>query len=118
MSRVLRRSLGAALLGVLPAASGAQGVLCQAEIQCRGDAIAMCAPSSLQIEVRRDGVYHRLWIDKQGPYAAQYEQKDGFRHWAIDTFGEGYDLSVADDGQFVYRGNRGKKFTGQCKEET
>ncbi len=95
-----------ALMAPLPAAA----LTCIASEQCRGDAKAMCAPSTLQIEVAArgpDGAH--LWIDWQGPYAAQ--AVDG--GWRLEAFPD-HVLRIDAAGGFLYTGNRGKRFTGRC----
>ena len=93
-------------------AAPAQALVCVAEEQCRGDAKTMCAPSTLRIEVTPED---RLWIDRQGPYAATRPQDGDTRVWTVEAFG-GHALRVEPGGAFVYFGNRGKRFIGQCEE--
>ncbi len=90
--------------------AAASALTCTANTQCRGDAEAMCAPSSLRIEVGQ----HGLWIDHQGPYPAQLRAEADARLWQLGAFGGGYQLRVRADGTFEYLGNRGKRFTGTC----
>lgn len=106
--------LAAALAGLaaLPAVAEAPVIDCVATTQCRGDAKRMCAPSSLLIRVDRRGPGARLWIDRQGPYAARTQAGA----LVVEAFGPGYQLQIAPDGAFLYTGNRGKRFTGHCAE--
>ncbi|MYM53941.1 hypothetical protein [Thalassovita mangrovi] len=98
------------------ASVAAAGTLrCLAQEQCRGDAEAMCAPSSLEIEVRKQNGYNRLWIDKQGPYSADYSLEGSDKRWRVEAFGGQHRLDLKADGQFVYLGNRGKRYSGQCE---
>jgi hypothetical protein len=102
-------------LTALPAM--AQTLNCTAEQQCRGDARTMCAASSLSILLMPRGQRTDLWIDRQGPYAARSASiADGGKTYTLDAFGAGYRLELSPDGRFAYHGNRGKVFTGHCKE--
>lgn len=101
------RLVAAALLFASPV----QAFVCTADTQCRGDALSMCAPSALRIEVAGDG---RLWIDHQGPYPAGESREGAVRLWSVEAFGS-LVLRVGADGDFVYVGNRGKRFSGRCE---
>ena len=101
----------AALAGVPVAA---QNVTCVAETQCRGDAEAMCAPSGLRIEAERRAGRIDLWIDAQGPYPADLERAGDATRLELPLF-KGHALVLAGDGRFLYRGNRGKRYSGTCK---
>lgn len=96
-------------------AGWATDLLCVAETQCRGDAEAMCAPSTLPILLKPYQGRVHLWIDHQGPYAADRAAGDGQR-WVLEAF-VGHELNIAPDGAFLYRGNRGKRFLGQCETQ-
>ena len=110
---------GIALSLGLASAAEAREVVCVADIQCRGDAERMCAPSTLRISARQNGgAGTQLWIDRQGPYSAQVSQDGDTRSYALKTFGGLYTLNIAADGQFLYVGNRGKRFTGTCEDKT
>ncbi len=110
-------ALGAALAVGMAGTAWADGVLCTAQTQCRGDAERMCAPSSLEISLKRhDSIGTQLWIDHQGPYAARASKAQGTRRYEVKAFGGQYKLDITPDGQFLYVGNRGKRFTGTCKE--
>ncbi|MFC4733299.1 hypothetical protein [Salipiger abyssi] len=93
----------------------AQGLTCVAELQCRGDAEAMCAPSTLSIEAERAGGGAHLWIDRQGPYPASVTRGADGLELAVEGFGGGHGMQVQADGAFIYRGNRGKRFSGTCE---
>lgn len=103
------------LVSVFAGPAAAQTLSCVAVEQCRGDAKAMCAPSSLQIEAVRSGAAARLWIDLQGPYPAALEQRGDGMRLVIEAFGGGHELEIGADRAFVYRGNRGKRFSGTCE---
>lgn len=105
---------GLALSGAAPADPVRAGELaCVATEQCRGDAKAMCAPSTLRIEVTPQ---NRLWIDAQGPYGARLTTDGTARVWTVEAFGGKHALRVEADGTFLYRGNRGKRYRGTCSE--
>ncbi|MBA85017.1 hypothetical protein ACSSNL_12705 [Thalassobius sp. S69A] len=101
------------VLAVMPVLAQA-GVICTAEEQCRGDARSMCAPSSLRIELVRQGGYTRLWIDRQGPYPAE-PMAGAAQHWRVAAFGGQHQLQLHAGGRFTYLGNRNKTFTGTCE---
>ncbi len=109
----MKRAVAILALLVMPAPPAQAGLVCVAGQQCRGDASAMCAPSTLRIEVTGA---NRLWIDRQGPYAADLARSATARVWTVAAFGGAHMLEVAGDGAFVYRGNRGKRFLGTCTE--
>lgn len=109
ISSILTGCAAAGLGGSVAAAE----LSCVAERQCRGDAQAMCAPSTLKIAVTAEG---RLWVDGQGPYGARASREGAARIWTIEAFGGRHGLRVEGDGRFLYRGNRGKRFTGTCRE--
>lgn len=116
MGRFAVLSLVIALIA--PAAWADGPVVCQAEKQCRGDAKTMCAPSNLRIRLQPEGAGRAwLWIDKQGPYAAEATRPETGQHWALTAFGGSHGLNIAPDGQFTFLGNRGKRFTGKCESE-
>lgn len=101
---------------LLPVAVTAQGVTCLAETQCRGDAERMCAPSSLSIKAERRGAGVDMWIDRQGPYRAEMAREvQGFR-LTLPLF-KGHEMILKADGTFLYRGNRGKRYSGLCAGE-
>ncbi|MDQ2092770.1 hypothetical protein [Rhodalgimonas zhirmunskyi] len=103
-----------ALAGLaLSGACHAGELACVAQAQCRGDAQAMCAPSSLKIKVSAE---NRLWIDAQGPYGARLSREGDARVWTIRAFGGAHALRVEADGAFLYLGNRGKRYRGTCRE--
>lgn len=112
----IRASLAA--LGILLAAPVmASGLTCTASEQCRGDAVAMCAPSSLQLEIKTGANGSKaLWIDRQGPYKARAGRHEGKQVWTLEAFGGDHVLEIEETGQFLYTGNRGKRFSGTCKE--
>lgn len=97
-----------------PVAAGAQGLTCRAEAQCRGDAEKMCAPSNLSIMVERRGAAVDMWIDRQGPYRAELSQGAHGLRLTLPLF-KHHEMVVEVDGRFLYRGNRGKRFTGTCE---
>ena len=103
---------GIALILGLALTGPAQALVCVADTQCRGDAERMCAPSTLRIEVTKAD---RLWIDRQGPYGAVASRDGDARVWTVEAFGS-LALRIEADGTFLYRGNRGKRFTGTCRE--
>jgi hypothetical protein len=103
--------LALAVTLALMAGAARAAVVCTAEVQCRGDARQMCAPSGLRIELAEGD---RLWIDRQGPYETEKTRGDGATVWRLPLF-PGHELIVRDAGDFLYRGNRGKRFTGQCE---
>lgn len=107
---------GFALLALWPGLALAQGLSCVAEEQCRGDAERMCAPSALSIVAARRDARVDMWIDRQGPYGADFmRQEDGIR-LTLPLF-KGHEMIVEADGAFLYRGNRGKRYTGFCEGE-
>ncbi|MCW9042838.1 MAG: hypothetical protein OQK05_05795 [Pseudopelagicola sp.] len=110
--------LGAAVMLAVASAASADTLLCTADTQCRGDAKRMCAPSTLQIAIKPGaGSGAQLWIDRQGPYAARVSRgKDGERRYELDAFAGRYTLDIEAQGRFLYVGNRGKRFTGDCGE--
>lgn len=94
----------------------AQAMTCIATTQCRGDAVNTCAASTLEIEVVPRGAASAwLWINHQGPYPARAQRDGEQRRWTIDAFGGNHALDLAADGQFVYRGNYRKIYTGRCE---
>lgn len=105
----------AAMALAAPAAAAAP-LVCIAQQQCRGDAQTMCAPATTRIEAERKGAGGVLWIDLQGPFAARIEQKTGAERWNLTAFGGSHWLELNTDGTFLYRGNRGKRYTGTCGE--
>ena len=107
-------ALALALLGGAAAEADAGGLTCVANIQCRGDAERMCAPSGLRIEAARRGGRVDMWIDGQGPYVARVSGAMASLRLEVPLFA-GHALSVAPDGRFVWLGNRGKRFSGQCE---
>ena len=110
---------GIALALGLASAAGAREVVCVADIQCRGDAERMCAPSTLRISARQNSsTGTQLWIDRQGPYSARVSQDGESRSYELTVFGGLYTLDIAADGRFLYVGNRGKRFTGTCEDKT
>ena len=114
------RSAGVILPATLALGAGgamADGLTCIAEQQCRGDAERMCAPSTLEIDVKRRGAGAWLWIDHQGPYGARMEREGDITRFTLNSFGGRYQLALMPDGRFLYRGNRGKRFTGRCEGE-
>ncbi len=102
------------LAGFLAAPVAAQDLTCVADTQCRGDAEAMCAPSSLRIEAERRAGRIALWIDAQGPYPADLHRAGEITRLTLPLF-KGHALVLAADGRFLYRGNRGKRYSGTCK---
>ena len=102
-------------LGCLIAPIANAAMICTAQEQCRGDAVAMCAPSALEIEVVGAGTTARLWIDQQGPYSAYAAATDDGHRWTVEAFGGQHRLDLRTDGKFTYLGNRGKRFTGHCE---
>ncbi|PIE12544.1 MAG: hypothetical protein CSA70_09530 [Rhodobacterales bacterium] len=84
---------------------------CVADRQCRGDAVNMCAPSTLSVRLDGDGW---LWIDRQGPYTARKLVLADAIRWELPHFGGNHALELRPDGRFQYTGNRGKRYTGQC----
>lgn len=104
----------AALALLLTTAVRAEGVFCTAEQRCRADAPSMCAPSSMDIQLRRFGSGAQLWIDKQGPYQARLSIAEHTTRAELTAFG-GYEFTLRPDGRFEYRGNAGKLFTGRCE---
>ncbi|MBR9841910.1 MAG: hypothetical protein GYB25_02030 [Rhodobacteraceae bacterium] len=114
------KAIGASLaaLGLLGVTSPAMasGLSCTASEQCRGDAIAMCAPSSLQVEIKTGTGGAALWINRQGPYKARAGRHEGVQTWTLEAFGGAHVLEIEEDGQFLYTGNRGKRFSGTCEE--
>ena len=109
--------LGAAIAVGMASAASAEGLVCTAETQCRGDAERMCAPSTLEISVKAGGgTGTQLFIDHQGPYAARATRKDGTRHYEVTAFGGRHRLEIDAENRFLYLGNRGKRYTGLCKE--
>ena len=112
----LRALISVALLGTaLPVYAQAQDATCIAVEQCRGDAKRMCAPSSLRIDVVRDGTGAVLKIDRQGPYRASLQRNGDVQLVTLQNFGGAYKLLLKEDGSFTYLGNRGKRFNGHCE---
>ncbi|MEQ9693871.1 hypothetical protein [Shimia sp. SDUM112013] len=102
------------MLTALPAV--AKGMTCLADTQCRGDAEAMCAASTLEIKIKPRGGYTDLWIGGEGPYAGKPDHTGDKRRWIVSAFGGSHALTLQPDGAFLYHGNRGKRFTGTCTE--
>ena len=112
-------TIGAALAFGVASMAGADSLICTATTQCRGDADRMCAASTLEIAVKPGGGSGtQLWIDHQGPYAARARREDDMHHYELAAFGGRYRLDIAPDGQFLYTGNRGKRFSGTCEEKS
>ncbi len=97
-----------------PGLAAAQALTCVAEVQCRGDAERMCAPSSLSIVAETRGAGVDMWIDRQGPYRADLSQGADGQRLTLPLF-KRHEMVVAADGAFLYRGNRGKRYTGHCE---
>ena len=109
-------ALAVALCGLLPGGAAAQGLTCVAVEQCRGDAERMCAPSSLSIVAERRDAWVDMWIDRQGPYGAELVRGASETRLSLPLF-RGHEMIVQADGAFLYRGNRGKRYTGRCEGE-
>lgn len=111
---MIRLSLALCALGAAPVL--AQDVSCRAETQCRGDARTLCAPSDLEIRVRRGPGGIGVWLDGTGPYPATQDRADGMTRYRMEHFGGDYAITIDPVGRFSYRGNRAKTFTGQCED--
>lgn len=98
-----------------PALAAEPSATCIAELQCRGDAERMCAPSTLQLDVQINGRKAILWIDHQGPYTGELHSFGAAKRVTLENFGGTYQLDIDAEGHFLYRGNRGKRFTGNCE---
>lgn len=103
-----------ALLGLWPGLALAQGLTCVAKEQCRGDAERMCAPSALSIVAERRDARVDMWIDRQGPYGADVVRQGNDVRLTLPLF-KGHEMIIEADGAFLYRGNRGKRYTGFCE---
>lgn len=112
---MLRACLSMALLSIAAPAMAQADATCFAVEQCRGDAKSMCAPSSLRIDVARNGASAVLRIDRQGPYKASLQRDGDVQLVTLESFGGAYRLTLQADGSFTYLGNRGKRFNGQCE---
>jgi len=108
------RVAGCLALALWPALSCAQGLTCVAETQCRGDAERMCAPSALSIKAERRGAWVDMWIDNQGPYRAEFSRRAQEARLTLPLF-EDHEMILEPDGAFLYRGNRGKRYSGRCE---
>lgn len=106
-----------ALLVLVPGGAAAAPLYCQATEQCRGDARSMCAASDLEIALHPQGDRRgQVWIAGSGPFAASREGLQRGERWTLDAFGGSHRLEMQADGRFLYLGNRGKRYTGYCKE--
>ncbi|KHQ54149.1 1-deoxy-D-xylulose-5-phosphate synthase [Mameliella alba] len=99
---------------LLPLMAQADTVRCTATTQCRGDALNMCAPSALRIDLARGPGDARLWINGQGPYPATRADLAA-EVWRIDLWGGDHRIELGPGEAFLYRGNRGKRFSGTCE---
>ncbi len=105
-----------AVLVAVSVAGPVMALTCVAETQCRGDAERMCAPSSLSIVAKRRGAWVDMWIDRQGPYRAELAHRTHETRLTLPLF-ERHEMIVQADGAFLYRGNRGKRYSGRCQGE-
>jgi len=105
-----------AVLMAVSVAGPVMGLTCVAETQCRGDAERMCAPSALSIVVERRDAWVDLWIDRQGPSRADLVRSAHETRLTLPLF-KGHEMIVQGDGSFLYRGNRGKRYSGRCEGE-
>ncbi len=112
---MLRACHSLALLCAMAPVMAHAEATCIAHEQCRGDAQNMCAPSSLRIDVVRQGSGAVLTIDRQGPYKASLHREGDTQLVTLESFGGAYQLSVKSHGGFTYLGNRGKRFNGHCE---